>query len=312
MAHPPPLFILAPPRSFTSVVNGVIGMHPDIFGAPELNLFQAGSVQEFWTGRTQEDKPRSPFWRVMRHDGILRTIAQLYAGEQSMDAIEMAKRWLLARSDKTTGEVYRELCERVSPQILLDKSPAYARRRDYLDRIIADFPDARFIHLVRHPRGQCASVLKAEGGEMIAFFMGAVEENAKTGGYFVDPQYMWRDAQRTVIEFLLTLPQDRWMRLRGEDFIRDIDAGVRTVCDWLGLSTSPEAMDLMKHPEHSPFAFIGPANARLGNDPNFLEAPALRPANVKTENCSDALPWRPDGAGFRDDVRRLAAYFGYD
>ena len=36
---PAPLFLLAPPRSYTSLVNAMIGQHPQAFGVPELCLF---------------------------------------------------------------------------------------------------------------------------------------------------------------------------------------------------------------------------------------------------------------------------------
>lgn len=44
-----PLFILAPPRSFTSVVCAMIGQHPDMCGLPEVNLAIAGRM-DVWTG----------------------------------------------------------------------------------------------------------------------------------------------------------------------------------------------------------------------------------------------------------------------
>ena len=34
-----PLFLLAPPRSYTSLVNAMLGQHPQAFGLPELCLF---------------------------------------------------------------------------------------------------------------------------------------------------------------------------------------------------------------------------------------------------------------------------------
>ena len=43
---PPPLFILCPGRSFSSVVCGMIGSHPEMFALPELNLFCADTVGE--------------------------------------------------------------------------------------------------------------------------------------------------------------------------------------------------------------------------------------------------------------------------
>lgn len=308
-AYPPPLFILAPPRSFTSVVCGVIGQHPELYGTPELNLFQAPTVDEFWTGRREDGTLRTPFWRIMRHDGILRAVAQLYAGEQTIDTIEMSRRWLIVRAKKSTAEAHREICAKVGSRILLDKSPAYARRREYLHRIVAAFPDARFIHLVRHPRGQCESVLKAENGRLTAFFMGAVDRTGPEP--VIDPQVVWRDAHYEILKFLAELPRGRSLRIIGEDFMNDIEGGAREVCHWLGVSESAGAIDEMKHPERSPFACIGPANARLGNDPNFLQSPALRPSRIAPPLLAGPLSWREDGGGFSPEVVKLARYFGY-
>jgi hypothetical protein len=308
--YPPPLFILAPPRSFTSVVCGVIGQHPELYGMPELNLFQAPTVHEFWTGRRPDGTLRTPFWRIMRHDGILRAVAELYAGEQTIEAVEMAKRWLIARAGKSTAGAHREICARAGPQMLLDKSPAYARRSEYLRRINEAFPDARFIHLTRHPRGQCESVLNAENGRLAAFVMGAVDRDGPEP--VIDPQGVWRDAQYTILKFLADLPRARWMRLKGEDFMNDIEGGAREVCHWLGVADGADAIEEMKHPERSPFARIGPANARLGNDPNFLAAPALRPGRVKELTLDGPLSWRGDGVGFSEEVLKLARYFGYE
>lgn len=277
---------------------------------PELNLFQAPTVEEFWTGRLPDGKLRTVFWRIMRHDGILRAVSELYAGEQTIESVEMAKRWLAARFGKTTAEAHRELCEKAGPLRILDKSPAYVRRLDYLNRIIAAFPEARFIHLLRHPRGQCESVMKADGGALTAFFLGGVDTRVTPP--IVDPQLLWRDANYVILKFLSGLPRDRWTRIRGEDFMQDPDGAAADLCEWLGVSSSADAIEEMKHPERSPFACIGPANARLGNDPNFLEAPALRPAHIKPQSLVGALSWRGDGRGFAPDVVKLARFFGYN
>ena len=84
---PPPLFLLAPPRSFTSVICGVLGQHPELFGTPELNLFRAPTM--------------SRFIRLSRlHVGMHRLVAQLYAGEQTIESVIMARHWLLARAER--------------------------------------------------------------------------------------------------------------------------------------------------------------------------------------------------------------------
>jgi hypothetical protein len=221
----------------------------------------------------------------------------------------MAKRWLLVRARQSTAEAHQEICRKAGPQILLDKSPAYVRRREYLDRIVRAFPEARFIHLLRHPRSQCESVLNAENGRLIAFFMGAVDRSGPEP--IIDPQKGWFLSHVTILQFLEDLPRNRWMRLKGEEFMRDIDGGAAEVCRWLGVADRAEAIEEMKHPERSPFACIGPANARLGNDPNFLEAPQLRVSRIKDASVEGPLGWRPDGQGFSPELIRLARYFGY-
>ena len=66
------------------------------------------------------------------------------------------------------------------------------------------------------------------------------------------------------------------MRLRGEDLLSEPRIYVRQIAEWLGLRTDDEATEAMLHPENSPFACYGPANAKFGNDPNLLEAVCLR------------------------------------
>ena len=48
----------------------------------------------------------------MRH-GLLRSVAQLYAGEQTIDSISMAYRWIRSRARQSTAAVFAELLERI-------------------------------------------------------------------------------------------------------------------------------------------------------------------------------------------------------
>ena len=47
------------------------------------------------------------------HMGLHRVVAQLYAGEQTVETVVMARNWMLARRDRTTAEVHRELCAKI-------------------------------------------------------------------------------------------------------------------------------------------------------------------------------------------------------
>src|SRR5580693_3977962 len=70
----PPLFLLAPPRSYTSLVNAMLGQHPQAFGLPELCLFNVEQLVDLWRG---SDGPISENGAVARH-GLMRALAEIY------------------------------------------------------------------------------------------------------------------------------------------------------------------------------------------------------------------------------------------
>lgn len=296
---PQPVFLLAPPRSFTSVVCGVIGQHPQLLGSPELNLFRARTMAQFIA-----------FGRL--HMGLHRFVAQIYAGEQTVESIEMARHWMLARQDRTTTEVHRELCAKIAPRVLVQKSPRYMRRLAYMEGMLEAFPRARFIHLIRHPRGMSESYMKMHDTalQMLAcVLLGAVDRSGPQP--VADPQILWHDSNLRILRLQEMVPPDQWLRINGEDFLADLDPHLRRICEWLGVSTAPDAIAAMKRPEESPFACFGPVNALVGNDPNFLRDPHLRPFTRKAESLEGPLTWREDGGSFHPRVVELAQSFGY-
>jgi Sulfotransferase family len=293
---PPPIFLLAPARSYTSLFCGIIGQHPELFGSPEFNLFRAETGEEFIA-------------TVRAQTGMYRFVAQVYAGEQTIRSIRMAQRWMDVRRDRTAAEIHRELCARIAPRALVQKSPAYTKRLVCMQRALETFPKARFIHLVRHPRGMAESALKFDYTPLRLVANGGVD---RSGPWPVaDPQIMWHDYHLRILRFQEMVNPDQWLRIKGEDFLADIDDQLRRLCEWLGVSTAPEAIAAMKRPEDSPFASFGPANALLGNDPNFLSAPQLRPYTQREQSLEGPLPWRPDEAPFYPRVIEMAQSFGY-
>ena len=296
---PAPIFLLAPPRSFTSVICGVIGQHPELFGTPELNLFRASAMSHF-NGLTR------------LHMGLHRLVAQLYAGEQTVETVIMARNWMLARRDRTTADVHRELCAKIAPRALVQKSPRYHRRLRYMEAILEAFPNARFIHLLRHPRGMCQSYLEMNdsAAQLLACAdLGAIDRSGAEP--LADPQILWHDYNLRILRFQQRVDPTRWLRIAGEDFLADIDDQLKRLCRWLAISDVPEAIAAMKRPEASPFACFGPVNAMIGNDPKFLRDPRPRPYKRREQSLSGPLPWRPDKSGFHPRVIEMANSFGY-
>ena len=304
MSSASPLFILSVSRSFTSVTCAMIGQHPQMYGLPELHPFVASTIGG-----------RGRFQTQRRHNvngGLLRVIAELFFGAQTAETVELARGWLNRRWAFSPCYVMEQIAERVSPRILVDKSPSTSSSIAYLNRAGRMFPDARFIHLVRHPRSRSESVVAVR-----------IERRCKRRGIdstSVDKRLFrikanlpeqWLYTNRNILRFLSQIPAERQRRVRGEDLLSHPDTQLREIAAWLGLRTDTEAVNAMKHPENSPYACIGPPGAKGGNDRIFLENPALRPLPNRPSKLP-GLSWNRDEGGFSKGVRQLARRFGYE
>lgn len=298
-----PLFLLAPPRSYTSLMNAMIGQHPQTFGLPELCLFNVDKLFGLWQRTSDEIENLSK-----TRQGLLRAVAEIYGGEQTNATIKMAYHWAAARQDWTTAQVYQELVADIHPLIAVEKSPSYTISIKRMQAMLRAFPKARFLHLVRHPVATCKSIMALNEGAF-ALYVNSIdflEDRA-----IVDPQFAWHDLNINIMNFLDEVPPEQQIRVRGEDIMHDPTQFLGEVCRWLGIRDDPEAIDAMMHPERSPFACFGPVTALFGNDPNFLRNPGFRPHKVKVPPLNKPLPWRPDGKGLHPSVVALAHEFGY-
>ncbi len=303
-----PLFILAPPRNFSSVVCAMLGRHPQLFDAPETNLFTGGRYADL--DRVYAIQPR------FQH-GLLRVVAELGMGGQSEAQVEAARGWLNERREAPTAEIFRQLMVWAAPRRLVEKSPIYVLSPGAFERIRAAFPVAFYLHLTRHPRSACESIHETRqsghpaGGQGGGRFPGARDMGRKLGADSeVTPENMWLLPHLKILEALDGVAEDRQYRVRGEDLLGAPQSVLPSLCAWLGISQAPEDIEAMCHPEDSPFAHFGPANAPLGNDRHFMESPQLRPPAPVSADLTAPLSWDA-GLRFGDEVRELAHRFGY-
>jgi Sulfotransferase family len=291
----------------------MLGQHPEMYGLPETHLFRVETVRAWIDRAAQEAWP-------MEH-GLLRAVAELHFGTQDEEGIQAARHWLAARADVSTRFVLRSLADRVFPQILVEKSPSTGAHRRALLRTRRYFPKARYLHLVRHPRGFCESVLRLQefmqrerpvpASHWIMKLPTIRPPDAWDGADEVDPQGAWYRRNRRIVNFLETIPPSRRMLLRAEELLSKPEEVLYSLTTWLGLRGDAEAIAAMQHPECSPYAFFGPAGARYGNDRFFLQDPVFRPRERPSERLAGELPWRTDGLGFTPVVQELASQLGY-
>ena len=299
---PPPLLILCPPRSFSSVVCTMLGQHPQMYGFPELRLFVADTVDGILHYfATQQESFGLP---TAIAPGLLRALAELHCGGQSPEAIAQAHDWLLARRDWSVRELFDSLLERIRPRIGVEKSPPTARWPEFLNRAGTLYPRARFLHLTRHPVTAQRSM---QEHWQARFERLHPEWTIKEGAAYCAEA--WRATHQAVLDFTAALPPDQTMRVRGEEVLADPDTHLARIAAWLGVQTDAGALEAMKHPERSPYASRGPDSARHGNDPKFLRDPRLRPTT-----CPASLELPPEWElepDLQAAIVALAAQMGY-
>ncbi len=292
-----PLFVLAPARSCSSLVVAMLGQHPQLYAFPELRLFCASNVAELFL----EPRPNQATPVSDRVAGLLRALAQLHDGEQTVGAVERAYGWLQGRRSWTVESVLDHLLQLVSPLIGVEKSPETSRTVAALQRASTAYPKARILHLVRHPWSTAQSMLKAWSS--LRYW---------NVDHQMAPQYclnVWLEQHRRIATFGESLGSDQLMRIRSEDIVNEPFEVLLQFCRWMGIDDSDDSLQAMLHPERSPYACHGPMNARGGYDPKFLADARLRPIAIPPRSAPNE--WHVDDDSLRA-VAELARHFGYD
>lgn len=102
----------------------------------------------------------------------------------------------------------------------------------FLPEIQENFPDARYLHLVRDGRDVAVSYLKAVVGEKTAYHIAR----------------QWAEEQRLCRDLGQSVGQERYLCVRYEDILTDTENQLRRICDWLKLDFDPAMLNF--HESH--------------------------------------------------------------
>lgn len=277
----------------------MIGQHPQLAGLPELKLFCCETI-----GELEASLPSYWINRGITHrsPGLVRAVAQFEFGDQSLQSLNSARRWLRDRAHWTGADVLDVLLTRLTPRTAVEKSPDNVTDPTALSRLLSAYPAARYLHLTRHPLSTQRS--------MQEYRQRIVPEYPREG----EPMYgiaSWYETHRRICELGVTLSPERYMRVRAEDVLNDSERYLGVIAEWLGVRTDTAAIEAMKRPEESPFAHVKIADAGVsgGNDPGFLNNPT--PRRVEVSSTLEApRGWSADPSLW-EMVVVLANHLGY-
>lgn len=300
-----PLFVLAPSDGHSSRIAAMLGAHPDAFVVPELNLTLADRVGDLVAMFDMTEATRL-------QDGLLRAIAQLFGPGQDQEGLLFARKWLEWRSEWSTHALLDEIARRVAPRQLVVPDTSSPLRTDLMLRLDRQYPDARWIHVHRHPRPYCAAIVE-EIRDHLFIPPDMLDHSEKFDPPILDPQLFWYRLHLTIDRATGTRVAGRGsvLSLRAEAVMSSPELELARVAAWLGWRSDPAAVEAMMRPETSAFAMTGPPGARGGMDQEFLDQPTFEYRMRAFTTLDGALEWRPDGSGFAAEVKALAASYGY-
>ncbi len=223
-----PIFILAPPRSGTTLLRVMLAGHPGLFACNELQLLHFETLAE----RAEAYQGKFALWS----EGLVRAIMEL--NDCGADEAKL----LLHSFEKhgmTTREMFEQLQEWVGDRLVVDKSPSYALDSLALEKALADFPNARFIHLVRHPYSMVKSFEKYHMDQVL--YLHPHDFSPQQLGELV-----WLESNRNAVEFLQKLPANQQFRMVYEDLVQNPEAVMHTMCETLDLPFHEGLLDPYK------------------------------------------------------------------
>ncbi len=284
--NPPAIFILAPPRSGTSLLSLMLAGHPDLIAFNELKLLGFHTLQE----QNIAYQGKFSLWQ----EGAIRAVMALKncTADEAKSIIHDFE-----QKGYTTKAFYQQLQAWASPQIIVDKTPAYALDINILQKIKEEFANPIFIHLVRHPYAMVNSFEKYHLDQVL--YLKEHDYTAKELGELV-----WQESHQNILEFLKDIPKSQQFQLRYEDLVQQPEQIIQALCAQTGLAFHPNLLTPYQNIEQKAIDGIHKASRSM-SDSNLLK--------FKSINAKKSEEWKAvTKDNFLSDLSwQLAAKLGY-
>ena len=220
-----PVFVLGCHRSGTTMLMLMIGSHPRI-AVPEVAWY----YQRFRPYlHTYGDLGSDENFRTLAEEMIF-TLVPPFLGMKANPATILDE-ILGDLRDRSFAGIFCAMLERHARQ---NGKPRWAEKSPnngfFIGQVVEDFPNAQFIYLTRDGRDNVAETIHSRFGSYNAFC------SAERWKLFINAAKPWREK----------LSADQWLDLNYETLVREPEAELRRVCEFLGEDYSPSMLEFHK------------------------------------------------------------------
>ena len=208
------LFVIASPRSGSTMLERMLESHTQIQGGPEPHILTPLAHLGVW-----DKVEKAPYDHVLASVSQKLFVDQLPEGEQDY--------WEACRA--YCDVLYGRFMAHSDKAICLDKTPAYGLILPFMAKV---FPDAKFVVLTRHPLATFSSFANS-------FF---------DGDYQVAQDYNPL-LNRYVPALAAFLRQDNvpFIHVRYEDLVKDPETWMHKIYDYIGIDFEAESINYGDH-----------------------------------------------------------------
>jgi hypothetical protein len=207
-----PFVIVGSARSGTTLVRMFLNSHSDVAVPPESRF-----IVELWRGESIVDvsetlealaaHPRYQLWEL--------PIEAVRAGLRASTRAPYAD---------VIAAAYRAYAQSRDKGRWGDKTPRYVQHIPFLASL---FPNSRFVHIIRDGRNVALSYADVPFGPKTVARAAA----------------LWADRVGAGVREGRALGEDRYLELRYEDLVSDVEDRVRSLCDFLDLTFEREMLE---------------------------------------------------------------------
>ena len=279
------IYILSTPRSGSTLLRVMFAGHSKLFSPPELNLlpFCTMGERDYSLGNAANT--------VIECDqrvGLIEAVMHLTGLGP-----ERSESWLQTWLNRNVpiNVMYRVLSAMAAPRTLIDKSTLNASSLEVLRKSRWLNPQARYIHLVRHPYAVIESLQRTYLRHLAPQLS------------FPAAQDLWVVPNCNILCFLSEIDPRQHVRVCYEELVRDPEAVMHALCEFLGVEfesvlLEPYSGNRMTDGVRGRFQSLG--------DPNFLKH-----TRIETE-LSEAWKDRTLPMQVDRETRELGKQLGYD